>query len=696
MKVFSFPISILILGLSAFGSGQALAFDSTASADAPEKHPEVIPGRQFNDMNKNGRGASLPSLTHADFIGNEFGTSSCEQTEKVASEGYNYLEGPDGTTWYYTAKYTQQDIYYNEYYTDHILETFTFNIYNNRRQLIGTVKDKVRYAPNEIRDRECIVDPQVSLRFFNTDDKPEIMVYHAMNTDIYVNHYYYSVYTVGGEKDEEGYDKEIARIEGRCVETINTSSTPNSEDYLFTFVQDPVINFPSDDPEYVQKLNELSYKVTTYKKAENDVDGPRVFLTKDIGATRIPGDTTEGIYFMTKRYSNRLFFIYSQYELPYFIDPRGSATDERATPDNSLLIEVYEAKGDEAAQISSTTIPVNEEPSTDKLMYTFLSIGSVAYTNDVDMKFHGTPDAPAFIVARDVAAASDIDNMKSSYYIYDNDGNLVQTIAEDTDSMQLFNNGDTEGPIAMFVKFDENGDYIFVFAYLYSGRVLGTVHQGNNGDPLYATCVPVKVDGEYKFVFEMQKFTTDSKGNLFARVAWFGQEREPERIDKICIGTGVQAAMVYLTTVTLNPTLFDKDDAQEYAVLVKRTSGNTTRNEYLIVDDDGGRYATYSADDGKGQPTNLSIYPGSPNRMIVTYERGSTTVTLPFTTPSTGAPDPDEEEEEPGEDSAVNQIEIDSDQGAIYYDLQGRQVSNPEKGIYIRRNGSIVSKVIVK
>lgn len=618
--------------------------------------------------------------------------NAAESKDDVASSGYNYLEGPDGTTWYYTASYTQQDIYYNEYYTDHILETFTFNIYNNRRQLVGTVRDKLRYAPNEVRDRECIIDPQVSLRFFNTDDKPEIMVYHAMNTDVYINHYYYSVYTIGGEKDEEGYDKEIARIEGRCVETLNNSSNPNNEDYLFTFVQDPYIDFPSEDPDYVEKLNQLSYKVTTYKKAINDTDGPVVYLTKDIGATRIPGDTTEGIYFMTKRYNGRLFFIYSQYELPFFIDPRGSATDERATPDNSLVIEVYEATKETAELLSTTTIPVNAVPSTDKLMYTFLSIGSVGYTNDVDMKFHGTPEAPAFLVARDVAAASDIDNVLSSYYIYDNDGNLVQTIAEDTDSMQLFNNGDTEGPIAMFVKFDENGDYIFVFAYLYSGRVLGTVHQGNNGDPLYATCVPVKIDGEYKFVFEMQKFVTDSKGGQYARVAWFGQEREPERIDRIYLGTGVQAAMVYLTTVTLNPTLFDKDDAQEYAVLVKRQNGNTTRNEYLIVDDNGGRYATYSADDGKGNPTDLSVYPGSPNRMIVTYERGTTTVVLPFTTPSTGAPEP--EEEEPGEDSSVGSIDL-NQEGAVYFDLQGQQVQNPSRGIYIRKRGNTNEKVII-
>lgn len=688
----NFTSRFLFIAVALMAAGSAGAGETATAHDNPQLQPPAVSGRQTTgrtDDSHYKKGVFAVDMNRTLEFGAGFDGARRNGYEKVAGAGYNYLEGPDGTSWYYTATYTQQDIYYNEYYTDHILETFTFKIYNNRMQLVGTVKDKVRYAPNETRDRECILDPQVSLRFFNTDDKPEVMVYHAMNTDVYINHYYYSVYTVGGEKDNEGYDKEIARIEGRCIETRNNSSNPNKEDYLFTFVLDPYVDFPSDDPDYVAKLNEKVYQVTTYKKAVNDTDGPVVYLTKNIGATRIPGDTTEGIYFMSKTYNSRLYFIYSQYELPYFIDPRGSAEDERATPDNALLIDVFDATDATARQVSSTRIPVNADPSTEtNLMYTFLSIGSVAFTNDVDMKYHGTPDAPAFLVSRDVAAAADIENVRSSYYIYDNAGNLVQVIAEDTESMQLFNNGDVEGPIAMFVKYDEYGDYIFVFAFLYSGRILGTVWQGNEGDPLYATCVPIKVNGEYKFVFEMKYFDKDKYDNLYARVAWFGQAQQPEKIDRICIGKDVQAAMVYLTTVTLNPKLFDTDDENEYAVLVKRTHGNTTRNEYLIVDDNGGRYATYSSDDGKGQPLNLSIYPGVPARMTVMYENGNTTVTLPFTTPSTGAPDID--------DASVGDIEVDADINVTYYDLQGRPVANPEKGIYIQKAGGAVSKVLVK
>ena len=45
--------------------------------------------------------------------------------------------------------------------------------------------------------------------------------------------------------------------------------------------------------------------------------------------------------------------------------------------------------------------------------------------------------------------------------------------------------------------------------------------------------------------------------------------------------------------------------------------------------------------------------------------------------------------------NAVNTIGIDTDGPVEYYDLQGRRVENPERGIYIRRSGSKTEKIIV-
>lgn len=616
---------------------------------------------------------------------------SLSSSFKMASQGRNYITGPDGSRWSYSARYEMEDVYYNEYYTDHIVHSFTFQFYDSSNRLVGTVHDEIRYGEGEVRERECVVAPLVTRNFFNLDDKPEIMVFHAINTESYVNNYYYDVYSIGGEKDKDGNDKVIHTIKGRLIESIDNSSAVGSENYYFTFVQDPVIDFPLSDPDYVAKLNETSYHLTTYKKVKTDGEEPGILIEKDIFNNHIPGDTTEGIYYMSKRADGRLFVIYSQYEKPFFIDPRGMAEDERATPDNSLKIEVYELTHDTADFISKTLIPVEAETSTEQLIYTFMGIGEVTYKDDVDMSFHGTPDSPAFIVKRSVCTAADVENMISSYYICTTDGNKKITIAENVEKMYLYRNGDPGGPLGMFVIPESDG-YEFRFVFIFSGELQASISQANNGDPLYASAYPVRRNGEYKYVFEMKNYELDKYDNTYSRVAWFGDGGNLERIDRINLGKDVQASQVYLSDETLNPELFDKDEFMEYAVLVKRTYGNTIRNEYLISDDNGGRYATYSSDDGLGEPYNLTI---NGNRMTVQYRDNnrinSVTINLPFTTESEGALDFEPKEEE---EAGINVIE--SDVLPIeYFDINGNHITTPTKGIYIRKQGGKTQKIIV-
>ena len=45
---------------------------------------------------------------------------------------------------------------------------------------------------------------------------------------------------------------------------------------------------------------------------------------------------------------------------------------------------------------------------------------------------------------------------------------------------------------------------------------------------------------------------------------------------------------------------------------------------------------------------------------------------------------------------AVEDINFDANEPVEYYNLQGVRVANPENGLYIRRQGSKVSKVLVK
>lgn len=544
---------------------------------------------------------------------------------------FDYLDGPDGSIWYYIAEYDYETIVHNEYWTEDVLHGFTFTIYDDAFNEIGKISDKITLDKDytgsiETRAREVILDPNVSKNFFNTDDKYEVMVFHAINTERYVNHYYNKVYSIGGEKNEDGTDKCIMQIEGRCLEAINLSNDPSKENFLYSFVADPDITWPEDDPKYLEKLHALTYDTSIYAKADEN-GGPKVIFEKGVGATRISGDTTSGAYIIGKKHGDQLYYIYSYYEKPYFIDPRGGSENEDTSPDNNLTIEVYRLDGDNLTLTSTTRIPVENMLVDGILTYTFTSIGSVAWTNDIDMIVHGTPDAPAFIVDRTVVNAATVDEvMYNSFDIYGNDGKKILQLGENIGSLAVYNLPDGAQPQILFVKVDEQGNIKFDFTNLYDGKSALVIDQNNDGDELMAACSILKdVDGKLKYVFEMKYYEEDDDSNMMMRVAWYNADGTLDRIDSVNMGQDVQYATVNLDPVGLIPTLYDDDPAMEYAVLVKRTvPGGTTRNEFMVVDDNDELYAKFTADDGKGTPLEFTIIPGTPNRLMMVYDNGKT------------------------------------------------------------------------
>lgn len=530
---------------------------------------------------------------------------------------YDYLQGPDGSTWFYTVEYDFETIVHNPYWSEDMIMGYTFTIYDNLFNVVGTVKDKVRFAPNETRAREILLDAAVSRHFFNDDDNLEVMVQHVMNTEEYVNHYYSKVYSIGGEKDASNYDVSIATVEGRVADAINVG-TPENEDFYYTIIIDPVVSFKGDTKSqaYIDYLNTLEYKLTTYGKSQGN--GPVEVLSKGIGVTRVPGDTTDGIYFISKKQNGVLYFVYSQYELPYFVEPVVVTGDESATPDNTFILETYQVSGGEPKLLAKTVIPVDYPDSSEALRYAYYSVGSVAWANDVDMSVNGTPETPAFIIAHDIEEVA-TEAMTSSYEIYDHTGKLLRTIATGTESISVL---DTFGgqPQLMFVTLNDKGEYHFSFANLYDGESLFSISQNNGGNPLTSACALVRTpDGEIMYAFEMREYEVDADYNAFLRVAWFDADGLPVKVDRVNLGKNIQAAMVNLDPAGLNPYIYDDDDEMEYAVLVKRTSGATTRNEFLIVDDSGKHYANFSADDGRGEPSMFTVLPGETNRVMMTY-----------------------------------------------------------------------------
>ena len=590
---------------------------------------------------------------------------------------YDYLEGPDGSTWFFTTYIDADYIEHNEYWTEEVIKGFTFTFYDQYFNEVGSVKDKIRIVGDETGCRAVAPDPTISARFFNNDDKIEVMVFFAMNTARYVNNYYYNVYSIGGEKDAEGNDVPVKVMKGRCVDAINIGGTGDAENFYFTFVDDPVYDASQiEKGKEVEYLNNMTFDLTTYKKAEGE-DGPVKVMEKSIYMTRVPGDTTDGIYMITKKVGNDLYHIYSQYDNPYFIDPRGGAENEAMTPDNALLIECYKITGDEPVMTSTTLIPVEEYFMEDYLTYSFYSIGSVSWSNDVDMSVYGEPGKPAYIVSRSFVKAATLDDVLSSYDIFDNDGEIVKNLADDVENLSVLGsvNGD---PLVLFIKvIDEQ--YYFQFGTLYGGDVLTTISQFNEGDPIISNCAVVNnADGSRNYVFEMATYDVDNDDNVYLRVAWFDEDGNLDHIDSVNLHKDIQYATVNLTPFVLDPYLYDDDPEMEYAVLVKRSHGSTARNEFVVVDHDGEDYALFSADEGKGDPYNFTVLPGEHKRLMMVYNNNYKynvdIYDLPFTGKAGGAAGVD----------MIGASDVNNGETVIY-NLQGVRVNSDslQPGIYI-------------
>ena len=690
MKHFSFKLAAISL-IAAFGLTSTEAYAAPIKLTTPplvKTRMEAKPVRPFRGQKPWGvQTANCNSRT----TGNSKRLPAVAQPSKTFSDlsYYDFLEAPDGSTWFYTSEYDIEYDHVSEWYTEENIVGYTFTIYDSSFKEVGTIKDKITLKPGESRVAGCVLDPAVSAHFFNADDNFEVMVYLAMNTSGdygYEVHYYNKVYSIGGQRDAAGNDISLTTIPGRCVDAFNAATASGSENCFYTFVEDVYPNM--DDygfDQLVDYLNDAKTVVYVYGKA---VDGeePKVVFQKDIFMTRIPGDTTDGIYLITKQQGGTPYFVFSQYEKPYFVDPTGYATDESATPDNSLVIEVY-AYNNGMNAVSTTKIPVEINNVEGEINYVFYSIGSVAWKDDIDMTVSGTPQSPAFLVARDYTKASNLEEVASSYDIYGTDGKLLHNLAANTDGIVLLSPIEGQQPQALFVHIAEGDEYIFNFVNLYSGEKVLSMSHIFDGNILTASCERVPANDGYQYVFELQYDEQDEQGNDIKRVAWVNKDGSLARIDRINMGKDVMAAAVNMYPISLSPHLYDTDDAMEYAVLVKRNTGNNTvKNEFLVVDDNGDWYASFTDEDGKGSPMMFTIVPGSDiNRLQMVYATDNKSYNadiydLPF---------------QSGE-SAIAGVNAANDGPTAYYDLSGRPAATPKRGIYVRKNTGKVQKVVIR
>ena len=142
------------------------------------------------------------------------GSTAMAQTSQTGPvDNYGFLNAPDGTTWTYTASFEKK---YNLY------TMVTLSVYNSQKELIGTIVDSLKLEDENMTGiNQAEINPLVTQKFFNNDDKYELMLFLHAQTKNYEGKFFNHVFSIA---DGETVTEPVATVEGRQIYAQNTSA----------------------------------------------------------------------------------------------------------------------------------------------------------------------------------------------------------------------------------------------------------------------------------------------------------------------------------------------------------------------------------------------------------------------------------------------------------------------------------------
>lgn len=536
----------------------------------------------------------------------------------------SYLEGPDGETWFYTSTIDAETIFhpYNPddpsegAWDEKLINGFEFTIYDQNFKKVGTVKSRLDLQEGESKIFQVELGTVITKNFFNSDNKYEVMVYSARNFEgEYGASQRTDVYSINGAKDENGNDKVIMSLDGYCVDASNVPQDRFTENFYITFGKDyaPDIN-EFDDP--IEYANACGMVFRTYKKGGWGL--PVLINERLIHNNNLPGDQESYPCIFTMPGGvdasgyNTPLIVYVEYDKPYWINPlgfdfiTGEAVDESPTPDNSLKISVYtldKVTESTLSEVSTTLIPiVNPEG----YYCSFYGIGALDWTNDIaiDPVTH-KPSRFTVCVSSDLNGKEEY---TTSYRNFDNEGNLINIIAEDVDAVMMLSDLKGTNPQAVFTYLQDNA-YYFSIVDIITGYELFALPQTIEGYMLRFNVDRTMMNGKMLYAFETAQYENDDEFNTIVPLIWIDEEGNLDHIDKFNLGQDIAIAQCYIDQPALDPYLFDADDEMEIMFLMKRYVGlgSETREELGIIGAENGYMLNAVPDAEKGYLASVGL-----------------------------------------------------------------------------------------
>ena len=525
------------------------------------------------------------------------GAATAQTTQSQQMDNYGFLNAPDGSTWTYTASFEKKIVDFREVYA-----MVTLNVYNDSKEHVGTIVDSLKLDSTMIAINQAEINPLVTQKFFNSDNKYELMLFlHAQTTD-YQGKYFNHVFSIN---EGDTVTTPITKVEG--VQVVAQNVGDFSENYVMIFARDSA-------------KNTTNYTLC-YDVRRKSVYGGGVSHTFRVPYQNIAAlNDLQPIYLFKN--NGELYYVMQQYEKPYF-----SNWDEmEVATDNNLVIKYMDQT---YTTLYTTKIPVVQDEN-QKLLYTFPLIGGLNGVKDIVLNYDG--EAPAYIVTHEKYNLED-DGSISSYYIYDVNGKLINTIAENTLGRVFMSPVAGQEDQWLFMKQEYDGEFFFVDIPSCTQRSEISVYL-EDGSTLSSQIDRYPKGDSYEYAVALLQGNNEPDGTVSQKIAWLNADGTFNRYEKINLGKYIEAAQVNIAQEALNPWIMHTDDAREYMVLVKRYNPkNTSEKEtaLLICNTKGEILLDYGKDAEKGELNMVYLFDKGATPMLMCVYQKNGVLTMHYT-----------------------------------------------------------------
>lgn len=586
----------------------------TALAYTPEQ-TQVIKAQAANPLRFAVKAAERHNLT-ATPDGTRRNAAQSPDMQLGKNSSYGFLDSPDGASWTFTARYDITSVQVSPYYTENNITGFTFTVYDQNGKELGTVKDNIRFEGQETRVADLDLDATVTKKFFNLDDKYEVIVYVAYNNPDYTVTTRSYVYSLGSPLNADGLNEPVYKFDGYIIAADNAPLDRWNENFYISVLTET----PYDDT--AQTMADFAASkhmiVTSYKKASYYNPEPQPFHTFEVPLPNLPGDQMSVPFFMSGKVNGEFTIVTSEYEKWFFsnaigpgFDDQGNVDDTEGLPfeDNNLIVSVYtySGSGDPVLKQQTKIKAEQTDPSSD-VLFIYYSVGNLQHLLDV-------MDNGNLNICIQKYLRSNDDEYLLSYKRYDAQGNFIFDLAENVNSLMAMSDLPGKEPQVMFVKLksdseEDNSAADFIFVDIISGNQVMTLPSVYNEWSLRANVDrALNPDGTYSYLFQTNNNYLDASLNVVEQLVWINTQGNITAIDRQNLGGDIALAQVYISSEALTPYLFNTDAAREYMWLVKRYTGESTstRTELLVLNNQGSTLFTQGPDAQKGNLLSIVL-----------------------------------------------------------------------------------------